>query len=132
MADSIGSFSFIGLHGSLELPSEKVLPVVRPGVDGVALWKMGRPAEPIRLRSVVDCQDINHGRSVFLAYQNLIGSSPVVVVKDGINIASWNFAVLDVRMLDLRAITGAVGAVINSPSGALLNCEWILMAISST
>ena len=134
MRNSIGSARFLTLHGSVERPSEQVLgPIVRPGLNGIGLWKTGIRGRPFQLRSMVDQYNILNGRTLFAMYRLLIGNSPQILVQDGYNFnfaEGFRVAVLDVRLIELKRIMSGVGGFYSIP-GAKLVCQWTMIAVAN-
>lgn len=135
MADSsIGEFQFVSLTGEVGPPTEQIgPPIVRPGVDGVGLWKTGQRGRPFRLRSAVDYADLDTARNKLSQYRALIGADPILLKQDGYDFdgeGNFKVAVLDVRATQLRKVETTAGGL-NPPSNAKLVCEWTLIAISS-
>ena len=133
--NSIGSQQFISLRGAVQRPSEQVLgPMVRPGVDGIGLWKTGVRGRPFRLRSMVDSTDTMISRSEFVDYRALIGGDLQILIQDGYNFniqESFKVEVLDVQLLELKEIVSSVGGLVED-SAAKLVCEWTLIAVANT
>jgi len=133
MLNYIGTLRFISLTGSVERPSEQIdRPIVRPGVDGVGLWKTGVRGRPFRLRSMVDQPNLASARFTFKAYRALIGGGLQDLIQQNYHFMGaegfW-VAVVDVRLLELKQIATAVGGI-NPPSGAKLVAEWDLIAVA--
>ena len=130
MEYSIGKFEFLALYGRPDVLRQQIEIAVRPGVDGVAIWKTGRRGKPFTLRSAVDANSIGHAQQLFYQYAQLIGADPVPLVFA--DMASVNddvlVAVLDVRPITIRAIAGGVGGL-NGPSYGWCECDWDLVPV---
>jgi len=135
MSNSIGSFQFLSLRGSVERPSQQLdRPIARAGVDGIGLWQTGVRGRPFQLRSMVDAPGIENARMFFAAYRLLIGGDLQILVQDGHNFfvaEGFKAEVLDVRLIELKKILNAVGGAF-SPSSAKLVCNWTLIAVDPT
>jgi hypothetical protein len=128
MQNSIGSFPFIDLAGPLGLPSSVIALLVRAGVDGQTLVDDGQRGEPFTLRSKLDVASMADGVNEFDGYRGLVGTDPVSLVYQDVDLDGLaSFSVLGVKMVQLKALVGAVGGL-NPPSGAWLEADWTLVA----
>lgn len=134
--NSIGEFDFHALAGKIVPPSPRLELIQRPGIPGSAVRNLGYSSGPFKLRSLVDVADVAAGE-VLLADYLLAKGEQLVLVKDGVDfsdplqageIGSWWVIVLDVQVEDLHAVMASVGGL-SSPSGAVLICEWDLVAV---
>lgn len=130
MTYSLDQFDFLALHGNPDPLKEEVLVLSRPGVDGVAVWKIGKRGQKFTLRSVCDARDIAHARDLFCQYKALIGADPVSLTWADLPLAneSAKVVVLDVRAATLKTILGGVGGL-NPPSTGWVECDWDLVAV---
>jgi hypothetical protein len=130
MSASIGQFEFLSLAGQVEPPKEECLLLSRPGVEGVAVWRVGKRGIKFTLRSTVDAESHAHARQLFAAYAATIGGEPVELVWDGLEMTDEGFKVivLDVRPVEIKAIIGGVGGL-NYPSEGWCVCDWDLVAV---
>lgn len=128
--NSIGSFEFIALQGSLAAPREMVAVDQRPGVNGTELTKLGKKGEPFQMVSQVDAPNYDAARALYLQYLDLVGANPVDLVQGGKGIAgeAYSVAVLGVEIGRISPISRSVGGL-NSPSNAFLECLWTLIAV---
>lgn len=132
MYDAIGIHQFIGLHGTCQPPCEQIAPpIVRPGIDGVGLWKTGIRGVPSVLRSVVDAANLTEARAKLILYRALIGAAPVSLVQHDYDYTAegWQIAVLGVRRIQMQQVLTPCGGL-NSPSLAKLVCEWRVIAVA--
>lgn len=132
MNDAIGQFQFIGLHGTCDPPAEQIgPPIVRPGIDGVGLWKTGVRGRPSLLRSVVDAANLAEARAKLVDYLGLIGADPVPLVQHDCDYTAegWLIAVLGVRRIQIQQVLTPSGGL-NPPSLAKLVCEWRVIAVA--
>ena len=133
MISSIGPFPFLILADQVVPPHEQVdEPVQRRGIDGTAVWRIGRRGEKFTLRSKVDQPSLDFARLTFAQYQSLIGQDPQTLIQDDYAFAQQNFKVLvlKVQLVALKAIRTAVGGMF-PPSLAWLECDWELIAVEA-
>jgi len=128
VANIIGEFEFLTLHGRPSPPAEQVEVVARGGVDGLGIWRTGVRGQPFRMFSQVDAPSLEIAADEFERYQALIGQDPVEMVQDDV-IRDWKVAVLGVQLVSRYAIMVPVGGL-NFPSLAWLEAEWTLVAIA--
>jgi hypothetical protein len=131
--NSIGEFTFISLDGNPETIHNEVQLLIRPGVDGVALWLRGSRGRPFQLRSFVDATDFEAARGLFASYCELIGADPVALVWADLDMStSENFtvAVLNVQLVRVAPLMVSAGGL-NSPSEASIECVWDLIPIAN-
>jgi len=134
--NSIGPHQFLALHGDPEPLQQQVEVISRPGVEGVALWKRGRRGIQFGLRSVRDCEDLADAMKTLQRYRQQIDEDPVPLTWNALDMTRQKYlvAVLRVRALGsrgrggVRKILAGVGGFHAAP-GALLECEWELIAI---
>jgi len=131
MRYKIGNFEFLDLQGNPDSLKEQIEVTIRPGVDGIAVWKTGVRGKPFTLRSVVDALDVFHARQLFKAYADLVGADPVQLIWADMAAADDNvlIVVLDVRPISIRQIAGGVGGL-NPPSCGWCECDWDLILIT--
>lgn len=128
----IGGNLFLALRGQVVPPSQRVVPVERPGVDGAGFLFLGRLPEPFTLRSQVDCQSLIDGQLRFDSYLELKDADGVELIKDSLAYLEaprpWMVKVVDVQLVTLRAIIGMVGGL-HWPSLAWLEADWTLVPV---
>ncbi|HEY4760950.1 MAG TPA: hypothetical protein VIH42_10260 [Thermoguttaceae bacterium] len=132
MLYKIGNFRFLALQGNPDVFKEQLEVIMRPGVDGLAIWQTGSRGRPFTLRSVVDAVDIFHARNLFYEYAQLIGADPVIMIWSDMSTLNddCKVAVLDVRAAVIRSILGGVGGL-NPPSHGWCECDWDLVLLSA-
>lgn len=134
LAQKIGSFEFLSLRGVVMPPRLQIdRPMMRPGVDGVGLWKTGSRGQPFELRSAVDVATVSAGRTLFQSYYQAIGDNPVDLVVDGYNFAAefWRVAILDVRASQVKGIINSAGGTLTNPLAKLV-ASWTLIGVVFT
>lgn len=136
MINAIGPYSFVAMSGRLDVPTEQIDKIKRPGVDGIGLWKTGRRAEQSQVRTVIDATTLSEARSKLIDYRSLIGADPVPVIQDDWFFDAANgcrFAVLAVRETQIQEVATICGGL-NVPTGdngAKLVCEWDVIAVET-
>lgn len=133
LTNQIGTHEFIALVGNPDLLREQLEPVIRRGVDGVAVWKIGRRGTPLRLRSQVDCDDLEAGLDTFEEYSAYVGDDAQVLKWNSLDLESYDVqvVVLDVRIVRLAKLALGVGGL-STNQGAWLECDWDLLPIQAT
>lgn len=126
--NQIGSFRFIRLEGPPLAEGMDVERIERPGVDGIALLRLGVHDKPTRYVSTVDVASVAAGWQLYEQYKALQGADAVNLIWSGA--PAVLVAIERVTALVCRPLQGSVGNQINPPSGGLLVCEWILERIS--
>jgi hypothetical protein len=124
----IGIFDFRALYGSPEAVKQQIDVLSRPGVAGVALWKQAARGVKFTLKSVAGFATRAEGRSFYVRYCELIGADPQNLTWADLDLLggeSIRVAVVDVRFDRCVAVLNDTAA-----AGALLECEWDLIAIA--
>lgn len=129
--NNIGDFDFLTMRGNVDAPAMQLTLDQRIGVDGVQVTQTGTRAEPSVLTTTRDVEDLAAGRALYREYQELIEEAPVAVIKDGESSidGQWQAQVMGVRLVVMQAITASVGGI-GEAVGAVLVCEWTLIAIA--
>lgn len=128
MENSIGGFQFIQLAGTLRLPTSAIAVFTRPGVDGVTLVDDGKRGTPFVLRSMVDAASYSAALDEYALYRDSVGLPEVDIVWQDVNLSTYaTFHVLDVNLVECRAIVGGTGGLY-PPSTGWLVAEWTLIA----
>ncbi len=126
-----GSY-FMSLVGQIEPPRAMLEVDQRGGVDGSEILRTGKRGVPFTLVSTVDCSSYADGQWIFKnEYQQLwIEADAGNLVQSDYDVSTDGYyvKVLGVRMLSLRQARVIVGGL-NYTSGAILICEWTLLAI---
>lgn len=122
---SIGIFEFVNLSRP---PSTRMFQTereVRPGVEGVTFWGLGRRSSPYQLTSVRDCIDVYDALQTLANYEAAAGLDPLLLTWGG---TQWGLVFIhDVVPLDngLYATLLGVGGTLGT-SRAMLHCVWTL------
>jgi hypothetical protein len=134
--NAIGSFEFLSLTGQVAPPSTRLELIQRPGIPGSGVRDLNYLSVPFKLRSIVDVASVWEGQILLVDYDAIKGTV-VTLIKDGVDfsdplqagmIGPWSVLVLDVRLEALHATLAAVGGI-SLPSGAVLVCQWDLVAV---
>lgn|GEM_PF-3196877 len=128
--DRIYVYDFISLEGQPIWPTMRIKPIQRAGVDGTAFLLIGKAGQEFTLVSGVDVADMNAGYSLLYEYQQLIGASPVTLMKGGVEHSDVNryVEVLNVQEERLFAIENSTGGLVAN-SRAYLQARWTLMGL---
>lgn len=130
----IDAFKMITLHGHPPRVQQELEVVVRPGVNGVGLWKTGVRGRPFSIVSIVDVVNLQVGREFYNAYLATIAlPNPIKITWGGLDLSAAHkteFHTLGVEILELRVCRTAAGGV-SSSSGALLTCRWEMIPVST-
>ena len=119
-ANKIGNQQFIRLEmGAYSPAGERTEEITRAGVDGVALWKLGRKGEPFTVGTVCDFQTASAAQDAAEAYAAMMGT--VVTLIDAGGNTYPELAVRAVVSAQPRGMRNAVGGVNNG--------NWILAAV---
>ncbi len=129
----IGQFEFLDLVGNPEQVKRQIVALARAGVDGHTLIDEGSRGTPFPLISRVDQQHLEHGRATYRSYCELIGSEPVELVWQDLDMTleSFQVAVLNVVQRNLHALAWGSAGGLHPPSLAWLECEWTLLAVAT-
>lgn len=122
-------FPFLTLQGVLVPSRQTVEREIRPGVDGIGLWKTGKRGEPFRIATSLDCATVAAAGQVFAAYHASITSKKNLYYAG----AFWGTVLIyDVVMREVRKLTTRVGGINGSgSSGAMLFAEWTIETLHS-
>jgi hypothetical protein len=128
----IGDFQFFSLSRPPSLPKQRTEREVRPGTDGVSLWRTGRRGEPFTVNSSRDVSSIEAAVLFLTSYQAFQGGDPVEIVWADHEYQSLLVYVHDVEPIEDRthAVLLGIGGV-NGTSGAILRCTWVLEPINN-
>lgn len=131
----IGIFEFMSLRGQIEGPRGQLEIDQRPGVDGTEILHLRNRGTPFTLTSIVDCESYAAAQGIYRGYQaaelhSAVGSSPVVQNDYDTITHGYKCKVLGVRLLSIRKAAVIVGGL-QYTSGAILECEWTLIGIST-
>lgn len=124
----IAGFNFIAIIGGLDQSAPMVSVDSWPGVDGVDFTDEGKKGSVFSVFTITDANDRQTADILVRAYKDLIGQGSVSIVQDD-SLSIDRFKVLAVRPLPIQAIQFAVGNKQSVSAGALLQCQWDLMAI---
>ena len=137
MADKIDKYEFVSL-GRVEDPRmgpliirEQCRPISRPGVNGVAVMRIGQRSEPFQMRSCVDVLNMSYLPIAVSAYQSMIGEKAYELTWQGIEYASQfntKYVVLDCVVLRSCRISGSSGGLVAN-STAWLEMLWTLQPV---
>lgn len=131
--NQIGEFQFIALQGDPIPPAQHLEVEHRAGVDGISIARLGVQGVPFRMLSQVDQASYSKARREFIKYQKLQGDEPQLLIHNNLVSTDEDYKVQVLRVWitpgGLRRIAGASGGL-NSPSLAMLECEWELIAVS--
>ena len=123
MPPAIGAITFLTLTGVFKTLGEELESIKRAGVDGVALRKIGKGAEPTQVETMVDVLDAAAVKTLEAAYQALRGT--VVTVTDGRGQTFSNIVVVDVAIEVVRPVAMFVGGG-NPDPAFMVRAVWVL------
>jgi len=126
MSDERGSsvlFPFLTMQGTL-LPAQPTFDrVIRPGVDGIAVWSMGSRGEPFSITTTLDCVSVAAAGAAFFAYGRAVLTKKDLYYCNGF----WGTMMIQsVIMQSVTKFAAGVGGVqgFSGGSGALLTVQW--------
>jgi hypothetical protein len=128
--DYLGNIPVLAFRGNPERLKEVAMVMMRPGVEGVAVWRAAKRGLPFALRSESDARNLAHATALYRAYCGQIAQDPQALVWKGLDLSrdGIGVVVLDVRMVVcIRQILGVGGMF--APSQAWLECDWSLVAV---
>jgi hypothetical protein len=131
MENAIGEYEFLFLHGQIEPPRHNCLVLARAGVKGNSVWLDEKHGQSFKLRSVLDVYDLYDGRVAYNNYLELIGKDPMELIQNEQSASDEGFlvVVLDVKLIDLRAMETPCGGFDDANNRARLECEWELLSV---
>jgi hypothetical protein len=126
----LGDFEFVSLSRALSRPVQSIEREVRPGANGVTLWRTGKRGQPFVLMSFVDCTDTEAALNLLAQYEQLVGGDPVTAKWAGHEIAELLVFVHQVLPDEqgLRATLLGIGGK-EGTSHAFLRCHWLVETI---
>lgn len=132
LENSIDVWQFVSLQGFQDPPAQTKAVYDRPGVDGSEFLLTGTKGRPFTLISQADAESYQDAIDTFDAYKRLIDGDAVTVVQGGISSDSRGYrcVVMNVEAIDIRAIFGAVGNLLHSPSQGWIIARWDLVAVT--
>jgi len=114
---SIATVSFLRIDEGEQRPTEQVEDVTRPGVDGVALRRMGIRGETFVLNCIADYATEATFQAAYTALRALAGKVVSWINNEGTTLN--NLGVTRVRLVRKQKIRGAVGGLAGT-SGTLI------------
>jgi hypothetical protein len=128
----IGPFEFINLTRLPSFPTTHLTREVRPGADGVTLWKHGKTAEPLVVESVVDVATMADAIALLRSYETIVGTAPVDLVFADNTLPGVQAVVGGVMPLEggVHAMVIGIGGTKGS-SAAMVRAAWLLHIISA-
>jgi hypothetical protein len=137
MADKIDKYEFVTL-GRIDDPKapplvirEQLMPISRPGVNGVAVMRMGQRSEPFQMRSAVDVLNLNYIPIAIASYQLMIGEKAYEITWQGIDFAALfntKYVVLDCVPIRSCKLSCRAGGLV-SGSTAWLEMLWTFQPV---
>lgn len=124
---AIGPFTFDALRGEIQLEREENEVIVRPGVDGSGIRRLGQRGRPFVVETMRYETSYASAEVVLQLYQGLIEIDPVQVVKNTI-VSRDLHQVLEVEKVAISPCTTAVGTIVANPA-AILIARWTLLAM---
>lgn len=131
----IGDFRFIALSQAPLANIEMVDVEVRPGVDGVSLWKLGKHRPPIQIDSVRDVAGdttalaLAAALTLYRSYEDFVGSDAVQVEWADVVTTAAKYVVIGVELIAITPCVGSVGGIEAGLNRAMLRCRWTLQPI---
>ena len=127
----LGEFEFVSLSRALSRPMQTIEREVRPGADGVTLWRTGKRGQPFVLMSFVDCSTVEAALALLKQYEQLVGDDPVTAKWAGQEVDELLVFVHNVVPDEqgLRAILLGIGGK-EGTSHAFLRCHWLVETIN--
>lgn len=92
--NSIGSFTFFDLVGSIYPRQEQIEVIERPGVNGSGARKTGARGKPFVLLSITYFDDFSDAASELTSYKAYVGDALHTVTRNSVNLG--DFLVLEV------------------------------------
>lgn len=118
-------FPFLQVVGSPVIREQKLLRVVREGVEGVGYLRLPLRGEPFRLGTSVDLANVDHLGATGQAYKNARG---MVLDFYWQGLFFGHVMVLSVQPRRWRRISGTVGGVTDG-STIMLPAVWVLETV---
>lgn len=127
LENRIGAFKFIAIYGEMDEAQQQVSIDSRPGVTGTEFTLEAVKGRPFSVVTIVDTDDLLMADVICRGYKDLAGDDTVSVVRNG-EILIQRFKVLAVTPLRKYKIANAAGNKISNQAGAMLECQWDLIA----
>jgi hypothetical protein len=127
---SIGAQSFVRLRGQVRIAEWQWQDVGRPGVPGVALWRLHYRGQPYSLTSMRDIDAVTESADWIITYRALVNSTVTVTDEGG---ETWaNQFVRNCQVVSCRAVAAWTGTQLSTSAGARLVVRWDLQDISTS
>ena len=127
---AIGPFTFDSLRGEFQFEREELELIVRPGVNGTGVRRLGVRGRPFTVETWRYETSYLTAELVFTGYLGLISGDPVQVTKNGVVFIDQH-QVLDVEKTAIVPAATVVGSIVPAP-GVLLIARWSLLAMPVT
>jgi hypothetical protein len=123
------AFPFLSIQGAL-LPARATFErVVRPGVNGIAVWSMGTRGEPFGIMTTLDCISVAAAGAAYNAYVEAILSKKDLYYCG----AYWGTVMIqEVALQGVKRFATGVGGVQGwtGGSGVILSVAWQLETLT--
>lgn len=118
-------FPFLTIQGAL-VPSQPTADrEVRPGVDGIGLWKTGNRGQPFQIETSLDCVSLAAAGTAYVAYLTAIHTKKDLYYCGLL----WGTVVIHaVTLVGFRTFEAGVGGVqgFSGAAGTLLTAQWTI------
>ena len=128
LTNRIGAFDFIAIIGEMDESLQQVSIDSRPGVTGTEFTLEAVKGRVFSVLTIVDCDNLLMADVTCRMYKALAGDDTVAVVRNG-ELLLDRFKVLAVTPLRKYKIASAAGNKISNQAGAMLECQWDLIAV---
>lgn len=118
--------------GSPPRSRTKLIPLIRPGVEGTAFLIDALRGEPFRMTTFVDVVNDAAAVNLMKNYEATIGAGRFNLIWKGIDYASdylTDFVVLDVRNLGHKFFPVSAGGLSGTSACIGVRCEWTLVPL---
>lgn len=119
--NTIDSYEFEDIRGSLQPESEELELFSRPGKDGTTVRLTGVRGRPTQIQTLHYVADFTAAKNAISDYVQLKDGGNVEIVQHTVSFG--NFRILDVVELQARAVTNVTGSIIATPT-VMQVCLW--------
>lgn len=119
--NTIASYQFEDIRGSLQPESEEIELFSRPGKDGSTVRLTGVRGRPVQIQTTHYVESFTAAKNAISAYVQLKDGGNVEIVQHTVSFG--NFRILDVVELQARAVTSVTGSLVANPT-VMQVCLW--------
>lgn len=126
----IGPFPFVSLRGGPRVPTMRVEPFTRSGVNGTGFFLHGVSGLSFVLRSFADAASYDDAKQLAVDYQAALGAGVTWLIQDNLNWTSQGVGVVVLHVEERQTHFCAGPGFLVPTAGAFTECDWTLISVA--